>query len=176
MGAERLHPAQGAGAAQRDGQAGELPCSAADIQTLQGVQVELPDVQRRGQPGVPAARRSSGTAPACCVQPQDHPNLWADLSTGNFSLTRAERVNEYREAVCCTQSVIYGDWKSKQVFWEASCLAQRAGLGNQQAREHGWEPSLLLWVVPSPLSGSCYLRINNNKERFDLRAWSSSYF
>ena len=76
VGAERLHPAQGAGAAQRDGQAGELPCSAADIQTLQGMQVELPDAQRCGQPGVPAGKQSNGTAHTRCIQsPKTTPTL-----------------------------------------------------------------------------------------------------
>lgn len=55
MRGERLHLPEGPRAAQRQGEAGELPGGAADVQALQGVQVELPDAQRRGQPGVPAA-------------------------------------------------------------------------------------------------------------------------
>lgn len=55
MRGERLHLAERPRAAQRQGEAGELPGGAADVQALQGVQVELPDAQWCSQPGVPAA-------------------------------------------------------------------------------------------------------------------------
>lgn len=53
VGGEGLHPPRGRGATQQQGEAGELPGRAGDVQALQRVQVELPDLDRCCQPGVP---------------------------------------------------------------------------------------------------------------------------
>lgn len=113
--------------------------------------------------------------------PPRPPQPWGKRLQRNFSLIRAERMDElaYREAVSYTQTIIERDWKSKEAFWEASCPAQQGGFGDQQAREHGWERSSCPACAlggSSLLFGCRYSRINSNKEGFDLRARSSSYF
>lgn len=104
---ESPHVPDGLRPPQDEGQAGPLARDAGDVHALQGVQVDLPDLDGRGQPAVPArggawagsARTRHGPGPGglpspCTTAPPERRLRW-DCSFGPTSTpSRAPRVNE----------------------------------------------------------------------------------
>lgn len=62
VGGEGLHLTEGVGPPEHQGKPGQLTQDAAGLDPLQAVEVELPDLDGGGQPGVPAQRKEEKRA------------------------------------------------------------------------------------------------------------------
>lgn len=101
VGGERLHPPRGRGAPQQQGEAGELPGRAADVQALQRVQVELPDLDGCCQPGVPAAQTDGrGSLTASAKEPVSVPSVPRASSNGDIARLA-------QKALACTAGMLW---------------------------------------------------------------------